>query len=268
MPRNYPLTWLFIIATVCVDAAVLLTSAAGSVLRDDTGMRFYAWNYVLPAQFSCLAVWAVYGTSQRLVKATWVTLACGLLLALTWYTVEPAFRVETISFNFIQFFAVLIGVGLLRVAGVGKQLTKTDEPFQISLVEIFGWTMIVALWAFGLRFAGVNFLIDAYWWVWIVTAAVAPLAVTPILFANVSLGSRPFALLAVYLFALIAYAIGKRFMEGPLPLWALSMAVTQITYISAWWAVVRTDEVMQERRAVTTDARTKLAVFDPQDEKQ
>jgi hypothetical protein len=73
-------------------------------------------------------------------------------------------------------------------------------------------------------------------------------------------------LLAADLFTLIAYAIGKRFMDGPMPLWALSMAVTQITYISAWWAVVRTDEVMQERRAVTADDRTKLAIFDPQED--
>jgi hypothetical protein len=174
--------------------------------------------------------------------------------------------VESITFSFIQFFAVLLGVGLLKVGGVGKHLGSSAESLRFSLVEIFGWTMIVALWAFALRFAGVNFIIDAYWWVWIVTASVAPLVVTPILFANLSLGARPFALLAVYLFALIAYAIGKRFMEGPLPLWALSMAITQITYISAWWAVVRTDEVMQERRAVTAEANEKLKVFNPRDE--
>ena len=81
--------------------------------------------------------------------------------------------------------------------------------------------------------------------------------------SNVTLGSRPFGLLAVYLFALIAYAIGNRFMDGPLPFWALSMAITQITYISAWWAMLRTDEVMQERTAVTENARMKLSVYKP-----
>lgn len=263
MPRDYPLTWLFIIATVCVDIAVLFSTSAGSVSSAETGLRFYVWNYAIPAQFSCLAVWAVFGKTHRLAKAAWVTLACGLLLTLTWYTVEPSFRVETISFSFIQFFVVFAGVGLLRICRVGQHLLESAEPFRFSLVEIFGWTMIVALWAFALRFAGVNFIIDTYWWVWIATAAVAPLLITPILFANLSLGARPFALLAVYLFTLIAYAIGKRFMDGPMPLWALSMAVTQITYISAWWAVVRADEVMQERRAVSKVSREKLKVFDP-----
>lgn len=267
MPRNYPLTWLFIIATVCVDVAVLFTTDWGSVSSADTGLRFYVWNYAIPAQFSCLAVWAIYGKTQRLAKAAWITLACGLLLALTWYTVEPMFRVETISFNFIQFFVVLAGVGLQRAGGIGKHSpTEANELVRFSLVEIFGWTMIVALWAFALRFAGVNFIVDAYWWVWLVAAALAPLLVAPILFANLSLGARPFALLTLYLTTLIAYAIGRRFMDGPLPLWALSMALTQITYISAWWAVVRTDEVMQERRAVTEDAREKLAVYQPGDE--
>jgi hypothetical protein len=266
MPLNYPLTWLFIIATVCVDAAVLFSSSAGSVSAAETGLRFYVWNYAIPAQFSCLAVWAIFGSSDRLTKAAWITLACGLLLALTWYTVEPSFRVETISFSFIQFFVVLVGVGFLRAVGLGRHLAETAEPFRFSLVEMFGWSMVVALWAFALRFAGVNFIIDAYWWVWIVTASIAPLVITPILFANLSLGSRPFALLAVYLFTLIVYALGKRFMDGPMPLWALSMALTQITYISAWWAVVRIDEAMQERRAVTAASIEKLKVFDPQGE--
>lgn len=267
MPRNYPLTWLFIIATVSVDAAVLLSAAWGSVLSDDSGLRFYVWNYALPAQFSCLAVWAIYGKTHRLARGAWVTLACGLLLALTWATVEPAFRVESISFSFIQFFAVLGGVGLLRACGVGAE--KRDDNHQhvrFPLVEMFGWTMIVALWAFGLRLAGMNFIIDAYWWVWIATATVAPLVVTPVLYARLTLGARPFALMAVYLMALIGYALGKRFMDGPLPFWALSMAITQITYISAWWALVRTDEVMQERRAVTENSREKLKMSEPPQE--
>jgi hypothetical protein len=264
MPRNYPLTWLFVIATVCVDLALFITANPHSAMVGE-GAPFYIYNFGIPAQFSALAIWAVMGKSHRLSRAAWVTLAFGSLLFLTW-AIEGWFSRESITSNFIQFFAALIGVGLLRAAGVGKPLDDTADSLRFSLVEMFGWTMVVALWAFALRFATANFIIDAYWWVWIVTASVAPLVVTPILFANLSLGSRPFALLALYLFTLIAYAIGKRFMDGPMPLWALSMAITQITYISAWWAVVRTDETMQERRAVTAASNEKLKVFDPQEE--
>ncbi len=263
MPRNYPLTTLFIIATVCVDLAVMLTGDAGSVLAAESGLRFYVWNYAIPAQFGALALWAVFGRTHRLTKAAWVTLACGLLFAVIWYTVEPGFRGESISFSFIQFFAVMLGAGLLKLCGVGKAIS--NETFQVSLIEFFGWTMIVALWAFGLRFGGVDFLIDQYWVVWIIAASAAPLLLVPVLFSRISSGSRLLSLLALYLFVFGAYALLTKFMEGPMPLWALSLAITQVTYISACWSVVRMDEVMQERRVVSESSREKLKVFDPQE---
>jgi hypothetical protein len=265
MPRNYPLTWLFILATVSVDLALLFTTDWTSAQLEEAGLRFYLWNYLIPAQFSTLALWAVFGRAQRLTKAAWITLAFGSLLFLTW-VVEGPLSADSIAFNFIQFFVVLGGAALLRACGVGKNSDTVSEPLRFSLIEMFGWTIVVSLWAFALRWALGGLVVDAYLFAWIIAATIAPLVVTPILFANLSLGARPFALLAAYLFTLIAYAIGKRFMEGPMPLWALSMAITQITYISAWWAVVRTDEVMQERRAVSKVSREKLKVFDPQDE--
>jgi hypothetical protein len=242
----------------------MLTAAAGSVLAAETGLRFYVWNYAIPAQFSTLAIWAIFGRTHRLTKAAWVTLACGMLLAMIWYTVEPGFRGESISFSFVQFLAVMIATALLKLCGVGKHAKNTaDEMFQFSLVEIFGWTMIVALWAFALRFGGVDFLVDKYWIAWIVAASVAPVLLVPILFNKLAPGARLFAMLGVYVAVFGAYALGARFMEGPLPLWAFSMAVTQITYISAWWSVVRMDEVMLERRAVAEANAEKLKVYDP-----
>jgi hypothetical protein len=264
MFRNYPLTWLFIVATVCVDLAIILTASAGSVLAAESGLRFYVWNYAIPAQFSTLALWAVFGDTHRLTKAAWVTLAGGMLMVLTWYTVEAAFRGESISFNLIHILAVVCGAALLRVCGLGRQNSATgDESFQFSLVEIFGWTMIVAFWAFALRFAGTDFLIDRYWILWNGVASVTPLLLVPVLFGRISTGWRLFGLLVSYLLVFVAYGVAAKFMEGPMPLWALSMALTQITYISAWWAIVRMDEVMQERRAVAAASKEKLAIYDP-----
>ncbi|MDZ4656382.1 MAG: hypothetical protein SH868_02260 [Bythopirellula sp.] len=266
MFRNYPLTTLFIVATICVDLAIILTVDAGSVLAAETGLRFYVWNYAIPAQFSTLALWAVFGKTHRLTKAAWVTLASGMLLMLTWHTVEPAFRGESISFNLIQLFTVSLGSALFRLCGIGKQdRDAPSELFQFSLVEIFGWTMIVALWAFAMRFAGVDFLIDKYLIVWIVAASLAPLLLVPVLFGRVSTGWRLLGFLGVYIVTFAAYGVSAKWMDGPLPLWAFSMAITQITYISAWWAVVRMDEVMQERRAVIASSEQKLALYDPQE---
>jgi hypothetical protein len=265
MPRNYPLTWLFIIATVCVDLAILFMSERGSALLENAGSRFYLYNFVLPAQFSTLAIWGVMGKTHRLTRAAWITLAFGSLMFFTWF-VEGPLSGESIALSFIQFFTVLGGTALLRACGVGKHKNgKENQLVRFSLVEMFGWTIVVALWAFALRFALAGMIVDLYLVVWIVVASLSPVLLVPILYCAMSTVSRLLWLTALYLLALLAYVVGSNYMEGPMPLWALSMAITQITYISAWWAVVRMDEVMQERRTVSEDARAKLAVYDPKE---
>jgi hypothetical protein len=268
MFHNYPLTWLFIIATLCVDAAVLFTSSWGSVLVEDAGPRFYLYNFGLPAQISTLAIWAVMGRGQVLVRATCVTFAFASLLLLTWVVEAPDWSSDHTICNFIQFFTVLCFTALLRWCGINKRVGAASRgPIQFSLIEMFGWMMIVALWAFALRFTSAE-IFDVYLVVWIVVASLSSVLLVPIMYTPLSTVPRLLWLTGLYLFALLAYAVGRRYMEGPMPLWALSMAIMQITYISAWWSVMRMDEVMQERRAVTADAREKLAVFDPREEEK
>jgi hypothetical protein len=262
--RDYPLTWLFIVATVCVDLVVLFTTDWGSALLEDSGLRFYLYNFGLPAQFSTLAVWGVMGKTHRLSRAAWIALAFGSLLLLTWTVEGPFLSGESMAFNFIQFFTVLGGTAIWRACGLGRPAyVESREPIRFSLVEMFGWTIIVALWAFALRYALGGMIVDKYLIVWIAVASLSPVLLVPILYHQLTTVSRLLWLTSAYLLALLAYVIGQRYMNGPMPLWALSMALTQITYISAWWAVVRMDEAMQERRAVSKNARAKLAVFEP-----
>lgn len=264
MPRNYPLTTLFIIATLCVDLAVLVTALRSGGVGTAVDIWFYVWNYALPAQFSALGAWAVYGKSQRLVRGAWVTLAFGLLLVLTWYTVEEPYRGESVALHFLQIVSVMLAAGLFKLIGIRPE-PASGEPIRFSLVEMFGWSMIVALWAFAVRFATTGFLIDAYWFLWAITATVAPILLVPVLFGDWSVARRMFMLFVLYLLAIAAYVVGSRYWNGPLPFWAFSMAITQMTYISAWWAVVRMDEVMQERRAISAASREKLEIFEPQE---
>lgn len=265
MLRKYPLTTLFIIATICVDVVILFTDDRGSALLEDSGPRFYLYNFALPAQFSTLAIWTVIGSSQLLVRAAWVTLAFGCLLQLTWVVEAPDWSSDHTACNFIQFITVLCGTALLRWCGLSKPTNaKSPEPIRFSLIELFGWTMIVALWAFALRYAlGEWFIVDAYLIVWIVVASISPMLLVPVLFSQLSTVWRLLWLTILYLMALVAYIVGSNFMDGPMPLWAFTMAVTQITYISAWWAVMRMDEAMQERQAVSEASREKLKVFEP-----
>jgi hypothetical protein len=181
-----------------------------------------------------------------------------------WQTVEPGFRGESISFAFIQFFVVMAGAGFLKLCGVRKATkASSGKSFQISLIEFFGWTMIVALWAFALRFSEELFMFDSYVMLWEGAASLAPLLLAPILFTQITTTWRLLGLLFVYLLSFAAYGFVAKLMEGPLPLWTLSMAITQVTYISAWWSVVRMDEVMKERRGIPESSREKLKAFEP-----
>lgn len=263
MPRHYPLTWLFIIATVCVDLVILFTTDKSSAMLENAGARFYLYNFGLPAQFSTLAIWGVMGKTHRLARAAWITLAFGSLMFLTWL-VEGPISGESFALNFIQFFTVAVAAALWRAVGFGRR--SSQEPIRISLVEMFGWTMVVALWAFAVRFALGGAIVDAYTIVWIVAASVAPVLIVPVLYGRLSTVSRLLWLTALYLLAMLSYAIGTNYMEGPMPLWAFGMALVQLIYISAWWSMVRMDEALQQRHAVSENAQAKLAVYRTEEE--
>lgn len=267
MFRNYPITCLFILATVCVDVAVAFTSVQDSFLNSESGLKFYLWNFGIPAQVSALALWAVYGKTHRLTKAAWVTFAGGMLLLATAVVLQQPHLNESISFNLIQILVVIAGAGCCWMLGVGKAEREDNQSFQFSLVEMFGWSMIVALWAFALRSMNAGVLVDRYFFLWIVTAAVTPILLIPVFFSNISTAWRYGYLIAVFVIVFIAYGFAARYVgDNPIALWALMMAITQIAYISIWWAVVRMDEVMQERRAVVAASDEKLKVFNPKED--
>ena len=262
MFRNYPLTCLFIIATICVDLVLLLKADQdGGWFFAHSGPLFYVYNFALPAQCSLLAIWVVMGSGQLLVRAAYVTAAFGALLLLIGMSEGPATGSESVAFNFVQFFTVLCGSALARWGGIG--IRTNAEEIRFSLIEMFGWTMIVALWAFALRYALSGMIVDIYLIEWFVGASLSPVLLVPILYCQLSTVARLLWLTSLYLFALSAYVVGSNFMIGPMPLWTFAMALTQITYISAWWAVMRMDEAMQERRAISAAIREKLAVFEP-----
>ncbi len=271
MLRSRPLTWLFILATLCVDLALILGARRNGAIQASEGLAFFVYNYGLPAQISVLAIWAVLSRVHRLVKAAWVTLAGGLLLLMTWWVIESAYRGELVAFCFLQLSLVLLGCILWLKLGWISLLSETtdevQEKFQFSLVEIFGWTIIVAFWAFALRFADFRIITQDLWWIWLGCAVLIPLCIVLVFFKQLLPGTRLLRLMVAYLFALVLYGIARIYDKGPLPSWAFAMAITQITYITAWWAVMRMDAVMVERKEVTAASRERLAIFDPSDKR-
>jgi hypothetical protein len=272
MPRNYPLTWLFIIATVCVDSILYFNTWRGVYPVMDDGISFFLLNFALPAQVSTLGIWAVLSQIDRLTRFAWLTSAMAMMFILVWVSIGDERWSDPVKGYMVMHISILVvGTYVLRLSGLVNQFSivarQHNNAFHFSLIELFGWTIIVSIWAFMIRFAdfGLDVPSDYDWLYWLVCSAVIPLTLVPSLERSL----RPVRRITIISMALLAgallYIFGRNFFPPPLPEWTLILSITQITYISAWWAVVRMDEVMQERRAVTDGARAKLAIFDPQD---
>jgi hypothetical protein len=264
MLRKYPLTTLFIIATICVDLAIILASARNAVLHLESDWIFYAWNCLIPAQISTLVVWGVFGKSHRLTKAAVVTFGGAVIFLVHGMTLSGIYFDESMFVNLLQVSGVLIGSLAFRVCGLGRSTNDDQQPLRFSLIEMFGWSMIVALWAFAFRSSAARFPVDVFTGIWTVATIAAPLTVIPALFGSMSSTRRIAAFLGSYAMVLVVGGAAYNYYgNGPINTWALIMSVTQISYISAWWAVMRMDEAMQERQAIIDASREKLKVFEP-----
>jgi hypothetical protein len=273
MLRKYPLTMLFIIATICVDVVlVAATSDRHELIFPHSGWQFYVWNFLIPAQISALGLWSVFSKAHRLTKAAVLTLggAAITFLHLAAYNSAYLFN-EGTMFNLFHISIVIVGSLSLKLLGVGRTGIRTKKTFQFSIMEVFGWSMIVALWAFALRVASSQPLPDFDYisGTWMAAATIPPLLVVPVLFSNltttprlIGLGSIYLGALLIYLFTDLWFARQNR-LDDQIVHWSFGMAVTQISYISAWWAVMRMDEAMQERQAIIDASREKLKVFEP-----
>jgi hypothetical protein len=264
MLRKYPLTTLFIIATICVDKVIVLASVRNAVLHLESDWIFYAWNCLIPAQISTLVVWGVFGKSYRLTKAAVVTFVGAAIVLVHWMTLSEIYFNESMFVNLLQISGVLIGSLAFRVCGLGKSTNNDQQPLRFSLIEMFGWSMIVALWAFAFRSSAARFPVDDFTVIWTVATIAAPLSVIPALYGSMSSTRRLAAFLGSYAMVLVVGGAAYNYYGNePINTWAFIMTITQITYIAAWWAVMRMDEAMQERQAVSDASREKLKVFEP-----
>ena len=149
MFRDRPLTWLFVAATVCVDFAI----AVGS---PDALANLWQWGFCL-GQSAVLGCWLVVGTRHRLERGALFVVA-QLVLA------------TVLSFPFLNGSLIVWGrmlapsalYGTMAALGVfvGKicffrfRVTRDANRSYVirySLMEIFGWTVVVAIAAAALR---------------------------------------------------------------------------------------------------------------------
>jgi hypothetical protein len=146
MLRERPLTWLFILATVVVDLAI-------SVTREEP-----ISGGVLIGQVAAIAIWTVIGHPHRLIRGSLLVVAVGGLAALT-----EGFVNYSRSLAFMAAYAVamvstsLIVVWLRNQVRIRFNCDPPPAPLRVPLIELFGWTIVVAVASFGARYMEPSF---------------------------------------------------------------------------------------------------------------
>jgi hypothetical protein len=152
--RQRPLTWLFLIATLCLD----LVAVAGAANHESEWFGALALGQMYVA-----GGWLILGRTHRLLRAT-VFLLTPIVLAAPDFLAAPEFLNDSRdgSFTGIQivvaplvlgitiFLTVLAAVmtGLLLVLNAlltWRQGAKCESKWQFPLVELFGWMIVVAV---------------------------------------------------------------------------------------------------------------------------
>ena len=161
--RDWPVCWLFLLATATVDAALLSGSAVSP----------WAAGWVV-GQMMVLGLWVVHGEMHRLLRGAIFVAGLGGLSWLVATVIEPFFLQRwfallaatlAIQGSVAAAAAATAWASRNRQRGAGVAI---DEPWQYPLIEIFGWTIIVAAASVLLRYAAMEPLLKktelaAFW---------------------------------------------------------------------------------------------------------
>lgn len=150
--RQRPLTWLFWIATFCLDMVAL-----------STDNESHAANALALGQLFVASGWLVLGRSHRLVRAATFVIAIGLLTAPDYVIprLGSRFHVDLVWPNVLGMLIVMglatavmtfLWLNLARLTSRGLKEFRLSH-WQFPLAELFGWMIVVAVASAGLRLA-------------------------------------------------------------------------------------------------------------------
>ena len=242
MFRDRPLTWLFFIATACVDLAMILpTFHAPEVARGDLPRLIFLFG--IPAQLSLAAIWAAVGGGHRLARGAMLTLAVFLATLATMRF--PYAWQNLLSFYLLQALLVASGSLLLNAGGWLRKWSPRNEQekqkFQFSVIEMFGWTCLAAIWAFAAHHARME---DDFYGLYLTNSVIVPLAMVALLNCSCVWWFRGFLILLGYAVAILMARFTAGRFDSDADFILLGLNLTQVTYLALWYAVQRLDDAM------------------------
>jgi len=149
--RQRPLTWLFLIATVCLDLLLLAAEADNTL-----GAMMFGQSFMVGG-------WLVLGTAHRLLRAAvFLAAVLGMSTLTAYHFHEPYFSYDRAWGISIVMVSVLAGSAAVMTLLWNALLNRMsgalnyDAPnarWQFPVIELFGWTIVVAIASATMRFA-------------------------------------------------------------------------------------------------------------------
>ena len=252
MFRDRPLACLFVIATVCVDLALLAFHSKQVTPENILAGCLYG-------QLSAVAIWAIRGQPHRLLRAS-----CLVLVTALWNFL--LFPEEILLFSFIYgggIYLFTLLVGLVRFAKRDKASDDLKRnKLRVPLIEFFGWTIVVAVISYGIRYMEFKELLDSQ-----VSEIILPLlalyGVPFLLVLFVRNDLRDLSSLGAVL--IVGAALAAEWYVGHFAM------ILQAVYLVAWMAVLTIDNISaeaSEARNQIEDKKSDVSVpqlFHPQD---
>ena len=141
MYSDRPLIWLFVVATVVVDAVLL------AAIRQHDALTGIVIGLQL-GQIAVLAVWASCGPGHRLTRGAVLVLTTALLAIST----EMVVGLPTGGWlTFLAIVALIAWSAGMLFGVVAKRIEKESrKPFRVPLIELFGWTIVAAILSYAI----------------------------------------------------------------------------------------------------------------------
>ncbi len=248
--RQRPLTWLFWIATACATVT--------GYVRDSNSNWF---NELLLSQLYVISGWAAVSEVHRLARAS-VLLLAPIGLALTTYPTQqaPDEGEYVLAFGLILTCLIFIATRVLSFAvrAIGQSTQTNGKHWQISLVEMFGWTIVTAIGSWAVSKSKLPPM-ERVGWVWETLASIIPASIMMALF----LAPRPRhdrASLLISLAGLIAFYAAANLL-GNLSGGEHWVFTVTFGYVALWILVVRLDE-QAASTASSDDSRQGIKIAD------
>ena len=149
MLRDHPLTWLFVIASICVDLVFVMTERG-----DD--LSAFRFGMVL-GQLAAVAIWTSRTQLHRLAKVSILTAVVGLLANIR---VDAAPISIWLAFDVLYVSAIAVATSLSDSIHDKRRFQSgmDRKRWQISLVECMGWLTLASILSFGARHMDYSFL--------------------------------------------------------------------------------------------------------------